>query len=115
MNSYVLLLHESVAGHSSVSPEEMQAIIARYKAWREKLAAKGLIAGGHKLEDGTARIMRGEGSALRITDGPYAETKDVVAGLFVIKAASYDEAVELSKDCPHLTFGTIEVRKVDVV
>jgi hypothetical protein len=49
---------------------------------------------------------------LKITDGPYAEAREVMGGLFVIEAASYDDVVELSKDCPHLEFGSIEVREV---
>jgi hypothetical protein len=115
MNSYVLLLHETALNKNGISPEEIQATIARYKAWGEKLAAAGRLAGGHKLEHGTARVMAGEGPRMRITDGPYAETKDVVAGLFVIRAETYEEAVELAKDCPHLSYGTIELRKIDVV
>ena len=114
MDNYVLL-HEGTNNRKSISPAEMQAVVARYKAWRENVVAAGKLTAGHKLEDGTARIMTGESPKTRITDGPYAETKDVVAGFFIIKANSYEEAVELSRDCPHLAFGTIEVRKVDVV
>ena len=113
MEKYILLLHEA-AIQPGISPQEMQAIVERYKAWSEKLAAKGRIAGGNKLEDGTGRVMRGNGDGLRITDGPYAETKDVVAGYFVLQAADYEEAVELSKECPHLDFGTIEVRRIEI-
>jgi hypothetical protein len=114
MESYLLLLHESTI-LPEMSPEEMQAVIARYKAWGQKLAAAGRMAGSNKLEDGTGRVVRGKGAAMRITDGPYAETKDVVAGYFVIQADSYEDAVEWSKDCPHLDFGTIEIRRIQIV
>src|SRR5690348_2872426 len=115
MNTYILLLHESATLGADISPEEMQAIVRRYKAWSEKLAQAGRMAGGNKLEDATGRVLRGEGGSLRINDGPYAETKDLVAGYFLIKAESWDDAVEWSKDCPHLAFGTVEIRKIDVV
>jgi hypothetical protein len=116
MNSYILLLHESATLSKNISPEEMQAIIGRYKAWSQKLAEAGRLAGGNKLEDGTRRVLSGEGAQMRITDGPYAETKDAVGGYFVINAETYEEAVEWSKDCPHLAFGgSIELRKIDVV
>jgi hypothetical protein len=52
---------------------------------------------------------------MRITDGPFAETKDVLAGYFLIQAESYEDAIEWTKESPHLDFGTIEVRKVQVV
>ena len=114
MESYLLLLHETTV-MPDMSPEEMQAVIARYKAWGQKLAAAGRIAGSNKLEDGTGRVLRGNGGEMRITDGPYAETKDVVAGYFLILADSYEDAIEWSKDCPHLDFGAIEVRRIHVV
>ena len=113
MESYILLLHET-AMTPDISPEEMQAIIGRYKAWGQKMREAGRMAGGNKLEDRTGRVVRGEGAGMRVTDGPYAETKDVVGGYFVILAESYEDAVEWSKDCPHLSFGTIEVRKIQV-
>ena len=49
---------------------------------------------------------------MKVTDGPYAEAREVIGGLFMIEAANYDEVVELSKDCPHLDFGSIEIREV---
>ena len=115
MDNYILLLHESSIFGKNLSPDEIQAIIGRYKAWRQKTAAAGRLTGGQKLEDGTARIMTGEGPNLRVTDGPYAETKDVIGGFFMIQASSYEDAVEWCKDCPHLSYGTIELRKVEVV
>ena len=115
MDNYILLLHESSIFGKDLSPDQIQAIIARYKAWRQKTADAGRLAGGQKLEDGTARIMTGEGPNLRVTDGPYAETKDVIGGFFMIQASSYEDAVEWCKDCPHLSYGTIELRKVEVV
>ena len=51
-----------------------------------------------------------------MTDGPYSETKEVLGGYFTIEAASYDQAIERLRDCPHLLFGgTIELRQVDVM
>ena len=47
-----------------------------------------------------------------VTDGPYAEAREVIGGLFIVEATNYEEVVELSKDCPHLDFGTIEIREV---
>ena len=57
--------------------------------------------------------MRGGHGQPKVTDGPYAEAREVIGGLFIVEANTYDEVVELSKDCPHLDFGTIEIREVD--
>ena len=53
---------------------------------------------------------------VRVTDGPYSETKEVLGGYYIIEAGSYDQAIELSRDCPQLEYGgTIEVRQVDMI
>jgi hypothetical protein len=106
---FILLLHEDPAVFASVSPAQMQAIVAKYVAWSQQLGAEGRIAAGHKLEDGTGRLIR----AGSVTDGPYAETKEIIGGLFIINASGYDDAVAIAKTCPHCEFGTVEVRRIE--
>jgi hypothetical protein len=112
MPQYMLLLHESATWAPDISPDEIQAIIERYKNWSGALAAKGHLRGGNKLQDGTGRTVRAVNGATSITDGPYTEGKEVIGGYFLLEAASYDEAAALSKDCPHLDFGVIEIREI---
>lgn len=113
MPEFVLLLHEAGSVDPNMSPHQMQAIVQRYVAWRARIQRNGRSVTGHKLHDGTGRVITGAGSAMKITDGPYAEAREVIGGLFVIEAANYDEVVGLSKDCPHLDFGSIEIREVE--
>jgi hypothetical protein len=114
MKTFIMLLHD--AGFpEDISPEQIQAIIQRYAAWRDRIQQKGRKVTGHKLTDGQGRVMRGGPGQTRITDGPYAEAREVIGGLFILDANSYDEVVELSKDCPHLDFGSIEIREVEIV
>ena len=112
MPKFVLLLHDAGRFDPNMSPDQMQAIIQRYIAWRARVQKDGHEVMGHKLHDGQGRVMRGTGSSLKVTDGPYAEAREVIGGLFVIEAASYGEVVELATDCPHLDFGAIEIREV---
>ncbi len=117
MNQYILMLHHDpkVFQGDDMSPQRLQEIFNKYKAWRERMTAAGRVAGGNKLESATGRVMRAEdGGKVHITDGPYIESKEIIGGFFVLKADSYEEAVELSGDCPHLEYGTIEVRKIEV-
>ena len=114
MSKYKLMLREDGQTFTKFSPAEMQAIIARYGAWRDELQRNGKFAGGHKLRDGQGRTMRRNGTKIVVTDGPFAEGKEVIGGLFVIEAGSYDEAVSIANSCPHLEFGSIEVREVEV-
>ena len=112
MKTFIMLLHD--AGFpEDISPDQIQAIIERYVAWRNKIQQHGRKVEGHKLTDGQGRVMRGGVGQPKITDGPYAEAREVIGGLFILEANSYEEVVELSKDCPHLDFGSIEIREVD--
>ena len=112
MPKFVLLLRDAGRFNPNMSAAEMQAIVQRYVAWRAKVQQNGRSIMGHKLHDKQGRVLNGGGSALKITDGPYAEAREVMGGLFVIEANNYDEVVELTKDCPHLDFGSIEIREV---
>ncbi len=112
MPNYVLLLHESSSFPPDMNPADMQAIIQRYIAWRQRVQSGGRKVEGHKLVDGRGRTMRGKPGSSTVTDGPYAEAREVIGGLFVLEAKDYDEVVRLCQDCPHLDFGSIEIREV---
>lgn len=115
MPKFLLLLHEPPATQDDdMSPDEIQAIIQEYVAWSQKIAASGHHEGGHKLIDEGGRILTVDGDGTRILDGPYSEVKEIVGGLFVIKAKDYDEAAEIASGCPHLRGqNRIELRQID--
>lgn len=113
MPDYMLLLYSSPDGFDDVSPEDFQRVIERYRAWTDQLKASGHFLASDKLTDGEGRVLRQDGGALRVTDGPFTEAKEVVGGYYSVSAADYDEAVALARTCPHLDYGTIEVREVE--
>lgn len=110
MSKYMLLLRDDPSGFADSSPEEIQEIMQRYIAWRASLQSR--ILAGNKLKDGEGRVLRKENGKPSVIDGPFAEAKEVMGGFFVLEADSYDQAVELAKTCPHMEFGSIEVRAV---
>ncbi|MEM8962683.1 MAG: YciI family protein [Acidobacteriota bacterium] len=115
MKSFLLLLHEPVDALPDITPDDMQRIIERYNAWSNDLAEKGRLEGGSKLVDGEGRVLVANDDDLMVTDGPYAEAKEVIGGIFRILADDYDDAIALSRTCPHLDFGKIEIREIDPV
>ena len=116
MPKYMLLLHDDPSSFGTLSPADIQTVIEKYMAWGKRLRAAGIITESNKLTDAPGRVMRGQGSSARITDGPYSETKEVLGGYYIVEAGSYDQAIERSRDCPHLEYGgTIEIREVDVI
>jgi hypothetical protein len=114
MPQYLLLLHDDPRVFTEVPPEQLQAIYARYRDWRQSLAGTGKLAGGAKLTDEGGRRLESRDGRVVVSDGPYAEAKEVLGGYFMVVAADYDEAVEIARGCPHLDYGRIEVRQVDV-
>ena len=108
MPQFMLMLRDSGSFPDDISPEEIQQILERYGAWSEKSGAKG-----QKLRDSEGRVMTRMDGKLAVVDGPYAEAREVLGGYFMIEAADYDAAVALANDCPHLDFGSIEVRQIE--
>jgi hypothetical protein len=109
----MLLLRDNPESFRNLSPDEIQRIIEKYRAWGRKLQQAGLLVASHKLRDEGGRIVRRQGKELRVLDGPFSEAKEVLGGYFLIEAADYEQAVEHSRDCPHLDYGSIEIRAVD--
>ena len=105
MPQFVLMLRDDGSFPTDMSPEEMQQMFGRYRAWSQRVGAKGV-----KLRDGEGRVMR-KGAA--VTDGPFTEAKEVLGGYLLIEAQNYDDAIRLSQDCPQLDYGSIEVREVE--
>ena len=114
MPKYMLLLHDDPPSFADASPDEMQSIVEEYVAWRRSLEEQGRLVGGEKLADEGGRILTANGAGVHVVDGPFAEAKEVLGGYFTIEASSYDEAIEISKGCPHLKYGErIELREID--
>jgi hypothetical protein len=115
MPKYMLLLHDDPGGFMSLSPEDMQKAIEKYIAWGNRLRAEGVILDGNKLKDEPGKVLRRVDGRPRTTDGPHTEAKEVLGGYYVIEAASYDDAAAKVGECPHLDFGSIEIREIDIV
>ena len=99
---------------TSASPEQMQKTMQKWQAWFKELGAKGHLKDiGHPLEH-TGRVVRGKQHT--VTDGPFAEAKDIVGGFTIIEARDLDQAAELSKGCPILEAGgSVEVRPIQIL
>jgi hypothetical protein len=115
MAEYLVLLHEDPATTRKLSPTEMQALIKRYTEWVGGLRADGFVSVGKKLKDEGGRHLHAEKGKMVVSDGPYAEGKDIISGLFVVTADSYEQAQARLASGPHLEFGWIELREIDVI
>lgn len=115
MATYLLLLYDDPVLFRDLSPEEMQRVIQKYRAWGASLQESGRLVGSNKLKDDGGRILRTDAGKPRVLDGPFSETKEIIGGYFAVEAADYREATEIASSCPHLDYGTIYIREVDQV
>jgi hypothetical protein len=107
MSRFMYIFREGV--RPTLSPAELAAHLAKWAEWVDGLTQAGHAEppiGPLQLEGKTLR-----GSTRTLTDGPYAEAKDLVTGILVVSADSLDGAVELARGCPIFSYnGSVEVR-----
>ena len=108
--SEFLFLYRPPEG-SPLTPEQMAEVMPRWMTWMKTLDAQGHIkAPGHPLAR-AGKIVRGREK--NVTDGPFAEAKDLINGYTLIEATDLAQASELAKGCPMLEGGgAVEVRPV---
>jgi hypothetical protein len=111
MKEYLLLFRGGDA-MKGMSADEMQAHMQQWMQWMGELNEKEKFSGAQPLGN-TGKIISGTKKV--VSDGPFMEGKEMVAGYLILKANDYDEAITLSKDCPILTFsdGTVEIREIE--
>ena len=103
---------EMPAKEDQPSPEQFQQAIKPWQDWIGSIAAQNKLANkGNRLHP-EIRIVKPDKSVL---NGPFADIKEAIGGFIVIRAADFEEAVEIAKDCPVLLSpwdGSVEVRQI---
>lgn len=92
------------------SPEEMQAALQHWGEWIGKFSATGnILDAGDGLKP-AGKVVRGNGV---VSDGPFAESKEILGGYSVVEAKDFDHAVTIAKECPAVLFGgSLEIREL---
>ena len=106
MSEYIFLYR---GAERPSSPQDAQQIMQKWMNWLQDLSKKGHIKDQGQPLEPTGKVVR----LKTVTDGPFAETKDLVGGYTLVEARDLDEAAELSKGCPIFERnGFVEVRPV---
>ncbi|MBO0852728.1 MAG: hypothetical protein J2P18_03050 [Nocardia sp.] len=110
---YALLIYPKPGSHEALSPEEYAPVNAAYLALREDPRC---IAGAHLQPAETATTVRHGSREALITDGPFADTREVLGGYYVLEAPNLDDALEFVHKIPAIGLGgAVEIRPlVDV-
>lgn len=115
---YLILIHQNRGAReqfASFPPEVQAAGLAAYQKLNADLVARGEYVSAEALDDdSTATVVRGGHGSYVQTDGPFAETKTMLAGFYLVDVASRERAVEIAQQFPEVQAGaaSIEVRPV---
>jgi len=113
MEKFMLIFRNEMEVESmyeNFSPEEMQAELEKWNTWIGGIAAQGKLIATDALQP-SGKIVKGTSHV--VTDGPYAEAKEIVSGFLLLNADSIEEAIELSKGCPMYDYeSVVEVRPI---
>jgi hypothetical protein len=110
MPQYMLLICNPIEG---LSPEEAQAEHPKWMAYTQALTEAGALVSGEALQPiATASTVRVRSDERLVSDGPFAETKEALAGFYVIDVADLEAALDWAARIPSATRGSVEVRPV---
>jgi hypothetical protein len=108
MSEFVFLYR---GGQRATTPEQSEQQMQKWMAWMKELTHKGQIKDPGQPLESTGKIVSGKQKV--VTDGPFAESKDLVGGYTLVEAKDLTQAAEISKGCPIFEYGgLVEVRPV---
>jgi hypothetical protein len=110
---FVLLVCDDEVQTHPANEAEAQSRYEAFMACESEMKARGVFVGRERLRPTTvSTTVRKSDGQLVIADGPFAETKEQIAGYFVVDCADLEEAIEVAALIPTVEYGTIEVRPV---
>jgi hypothetical protein len=113
--NYLLLIYSDPSVAAGMTPEEIQAaraaVMPDWIALFDYLGTHAQSVSGVELDDpDTAKTLRYEDGRAVVTDGPYAETKELIGGLFFLECNDLDEAIDMAARVPTAARGSVEIR-----
>jgi hypothetical protein len=110
---YLLTLYTDESGWGRMTPEQQQQGMAAYAAYTEALRSAGALLNSNRLRpSGTATTLRATNGKTQVLDGPFAESKEQLAGYYLIDAPDLDAALQWAGRCPAVQHGSVEVRAI---
>jgi hypothetical protein len=107
-----MLLFRGTHWENALSPEEIQEVMDRWTAWFDRLSQQGKAKAGQPLSI-AGKVVSGK-KGRSVADGPFAESKEAIAGYIFLYLNDLDEAVEIAKECPGLEHDmSVEIRAVN--
>jgi hypothetical protein len=108
---YALLV--CIEENAELSDEDAERQFAEFMDFQDQMQARGVLLARERLRPTTlSTSVRVRDGGLVVADGPFAETKEQIAGFYIVDCEDLDEAIEIASRNPGARYGTIEVRPV---
>ncbi len=110
---YMFLIYAAEGSGPQYGSPEFETMMQRYRDFTATVRDAGILSGGAPLESAsTATTVRVRGGATGTTDGPFAETKEVLGGYYILDCKDLDEAIAHAAQIPTADYGSVEIRPV---
>lgn len=110
MKDFMMLFHSEPNPDFNPTPEQIQAEVKAWQDWMGSIGAQGKLKNPGEALGFEGKTMHSDGS---ITDGPYAELKEIVGGFIIVSSETIQDAIKLAEGCPALeNGGKVEVRDI---
>jgi len=111
--TYALLVVEPPGQRNTRSDSEGREVYARMVRFSEDLKQRGLLTVSQSLKSGESDArVKVRGDSVIVTDGPFAEVKEVMGGFFLLTCETREQAIAIARECPAAQWATIEVREL---
>ena len=110
---YMLMIYGDESGMANMTKKDGEQMSAAYAVYTKALQKAGAMVGGDRLHNSAdASTVRVTSGKTKVLNGPYSESKEQLAGYYIVEAKDLDEAIAWAAKCPGAQTGTMEVRPI---
>lgn len=110
MKDFMMLFRSEPNPEFNPMPEQIEAEVKLWQDWMDSIGAQGKLKNSGEALGFEGKVMHTDGS---ISDGPYAEVKEIIGGFIIVSAEDIQDAIKLAEGCPALASGgKVEVRDI---
>jgi len=110
--AYVMLIIEPAGDRDTRAADVADARYQAMQDFTNELTRRGVLVTSQSLKSDTQGVrIRADGEGVRLTDGPFAEAREMVGGFFLLQNVNRDEALAIARACPAVGFATVELRE----
>ena len=109
---YMILIYGNVESWNAMDADSFAALMATHDALQQELKASGEFVDTHELPLDNAKIVRTKGGVAEVTDGPFVEIKEILAGYYVVECEGIERATQIAGKLAEAEYGLVEVRQM---